>query len=198
MDMEADIAQKIPEIIGLAGFILWAAVERGFSLRNQQQGQGAGQDRGSYALISLCWYAAVFFSLLDAWSLGWTLFGAPLRGLQWAGAGLALAGVAIRFVARRELGRQYSVRVETSQEHRLVTGGIYRVLRHPAYLGLVCLFVGIPLSEGSWGGWLIALLGGIPAVLYRISIEEKSLRAWFGTAYEEYMQTTKRLIPFLW
>lgn len=192
------MAQRLPEIVGLIGFILWAVVERGFSLLNQQQSGGEQRDRWSYILISLCWYGAVFFSLLDAWSQGWTLMDSSLRALQWAGCGLTLAGIVIRFVARRELGRQYSVQVETSQAHRLVTSGIYRTLRHPAYLGLVCLLVGIPLCEGSLGGLLIALLGGIPAVMRRIQVEERALTAWFGRLYEEYRQTTKRLIPYVW
>ncbi|MDZ7721816.1 MAG: isoprenylcysteine carboxylmethyltransferase family protein [candidate division KSB1 bacterium] len=36
--------------------------------------------------------------------------------------------------------------VETSDTHELVTRGIYKTVRHPAYLGLSCLFIGIPLS----------------------------------------------------
>jgi protein-S-isoprenylcysteine O-methyltransferase Ste14 len=109
-----------------------------------------------------------------------------------------LGGLAMRILARKALGKQYSVHVETSKTHHMVTEGVYNVVRHPAYLGLVGLFLGIPLSEGSWGGLAIALVVGIPAIVYRIHVEEQSLREWFGKPYEQYREKTWRLIPYLW
>ena len=189
---------RIAQYVGGIGFILWALVERGFSLLNQAQGRGRGQDHGSYWLISACWYGATLFSLLDAWYWRWTTFGRPFWVVRGIGMLGVAGGIAIRILARRALGKQYSVRVETSDAHRLVTGGMYEVIRHPAYLGLVCLLLGIPLSEGSWGGIVIAVVGGMPAIVYRIGIEEASLREWFGQAYAQYQERTWRLIPYLW
>lgn len=88
--------------------------------------------------------------------------------------------------------------VATSEKHQLVTNGIYQSVRHPAYLGLLCLFLGIPLSMGSWGGLIIAVAAGIPTVIYRITVEERSLVKWFGEAYETYQQDSWRLIPHIW
>jgi len=189
---------RISEYIGLGLFILWAVVERGYFLSNQQQSEGRKQAEGSYWLISMFWYGAMIFSLLDAWSLVWTTFGAPFWILRGIGILLALCGITIRFLARRGLGKQYSVHIETSDTHKIVTSGIYKVVRHPAYLGLVCLFIGIPLIEGSWGGTILAAAGGIPAILYRIWIEEKSLSEWFGEQYQTYKKRSWRLIPYLW
>lgn len=189
---------RISEYIGLVAFILWAVMERGFSLLNLQQREGRKQEEGSYWLISLFWYGATIFSLLDAWSFGWTTFGAPLRLLRGSGMLLALCGIAIRFLARRDLGREYSVHVKTYDAHKLVTTGIYTMVRHPAYLGLLLLFMGIPLSEGSWGGTIVAAAGGIPAILYRIRIEEKLLSEWFGEPYRKYIERSWRLFPYVW
>jgi protein-S-isoprenylcysteine O-methyltransferase Ste14 len=188
---------RIPEYVGLAGFILWALVERGFSLSKQQQ-QGEKQEQGSYWLISLFWYGATLLAILDAWGLGWTTFGARLWILRGLGMLFILGGLAMRILARRALGKQYSVHVETSETHQMVTEGVYNTVRHPAYLGLMGLFLGIPLSEGSWGGLAIALVGGIPAIVYRIHVEEQALRTWFGKQYEQYQARTWRLIPYLW
>ncbi len=189
---------RIPEYVGLAGFVLWALVERGFSFLKQHQHQGQKQAQGSYWLISLGWYSATFFSILDAWRLGWTTFGARLWILRGLGMLFILGGLAMRILARRALGKQYSVHVETSETHQIVTESVYNVVRHPAYLGLVGLFLGIPLSEGSWGGLAIAVVGGVPAIVYRIHIEEQALRDWFGKQYEQYQARTWRLIPYLW
>lgn len=189
---------QIFEYLGLGTFILWSLVERGFTLTNQQQDQGHKQSRLSFWLISLFWYGTMLFSILDAWGLQLTLFAQPLWGLRITGLALAAAGLLLRFIARKDLGKQYSVHVETSNEHQLVTGGIYRSIRHPAYLGLLCLFLGIPLCMGSWGSLALAAAGGIPAVIYRINIEEKSLGEWFGEQYREYQTKSWRLIPYIW
>ena len=189
---------QIFEYLGLGAFILWSLVERGFTLTGQQQHQGRKQARFSFCLISLLWYGAMVFSILDVWGLQLTKFTQPLWGLRLAGLALAAAGLSLRFIARKDLGKQYSVHIETSDEHQLVTTGIYRTLRHPAYLGLLGLFLGIPLCMGSWGGLALAAGGGIPAVIYRITVEEKSLAKWFGDQYREYQQDSWHLLPYLW
>ena len=51
---------------------------------------------------------------------------------------------------------------------------------------------------GSLLGLIIAIVAGIPAIIYRIRIEEQALGNWFGDAYAEYAERTKRLIPGLW
>ena len=189
---------RIFEYIGLGGFILWAVLERSFSFSGQQQSKGQKQAQGSYWLINMGWYGAMIFSIVDTLGLKWMGFRTPLWVLRGLGTALTLSGIMIRFMARKALGKQYSVHVETSEAHKLVTVGIYTMVRHPAYLGLICLFLGIPLSMGNWGGLAIAVAGGIPAVVYRILIEEKSLGEWFGEQYEQYKKGTWRLIPYLW
>ena len=196
--MEPVNVVQIFQWIGLGGFIAWAVLERGFSLSKQQQTGGLRLAAASYWWISISWYASQFYALADSWMGGWTTFAALLWGLRGLGAALTLAGVALRFLARRELGKQYSVHVETSKKHQLVTTGVYQRLRHPAYLGLLCLFLGIPLCLGSWGGLGLAALLGIPAVVSRIRVEERWLREWFGEAYMRYAKHSWRLIPYVW
>jgi len=189
---------QLSQYIGLGGFILWAIVERGFHLAKQEQVQGEKESQWSFWLINLFWYAAMFLAILDVWGLEWTLFKSPLLGLRIVGILLILLGITIRILSRKILGKQFSVHVETSDEHTLITEGIYRRLRHPAYLGLLCLFLGIPLALGSWGGAIIALIGGTSSIVFRIIIEERSLEAWFGEDYKKYQADTWRLIPFIW
>jgi protein-S-isoprenylcysteine O-methyltransferase Ste14 len=69
---------------------------------------------------------------------------------------------------------------------------------HPAYLGLALLLLGIPLSSGSVIGLGIAIFGGIPAVLYRIRVEERFLVEIFGKQYQEYAEKTWKILPFIW
>lgn len=189
---------QISQYIGLGGFILWSLVERGFHLSKQKQEQGKKEAQWTYWLLNIVWYGAIILSILDVWGPGWTAFNAPFAGLRILGIFLILTGLGARFLSRKALGKQYSVHVETSEEHQLVTQGIYKHLRHPAYLGLLCLFVGIPLAIGSWAGVIIAVVGGIPAIIFRTNIEERSLSNWFGEAYKTYKKNSWRLIPFVW
>ncbi len=97
---------QIFQWIGLGGFIAWAVLERGFSLSKQQQTGGLRLAAASYWWISISWYASQFYALADSWMGSWTTFASPLWGLRGLGAALTVAGVALRFLARRELGKQ--------------------------------------------------------------------------------------------
>ena len=189
---------QLSELIGIGGLIMWAFTERGFTLLHQQQKDGVRESAVSYWLISLFWYGTMIYAFLDIWNMGWTDFDSNLIILRGLGILLVGFGVTLRFISRRVLGKYYSAHVETSDQHQLVTDNIYGKVRHPAYLGLMCLFLGIPLSLGSWGAVGIAMLGGLPAMIYRIKIEEQSLLKWFGQEYAEYIQKTWKLIPYIW
>ena len=189
---------QISQYIGLGGFILWSIVERGFHLTDQKQDQGNRKAQWTYWVINIFWYGAMILSILDVWGPGWTAFNSPLLGLHVLGVLLIFIGIAVRFLSRKALGKQYSVHVETSEKHKLVTEGIYKHLRHPAYLGLLCLFVGIPLAMGSWAGTIIAIAGGIPSIIFRTNIEENSLSEWFGEDFENYKKKSWRLMPYIW
>jgi len=78
------------------------------------------------------------------------------------------------------LKKEYSVLVKTSENHQLITIGINNKFRHPAYIGLLMSFVGIPLSLWSWSGLGVGIFCGIPAILYRINVEERFLLGVFG------------------
>ncbi|MGE2722241.1 methyltransferase family protein [Mycolicibacterium celeriflavum] len=87
------------------------------------------------------------------------------------------------------------VRVEEGQ--KLVSTGLYRLVRHPMYTGNVILVVGISLALGSYWGLLVV----IPAVLVlalRIRDEEKLLQNELA-GYREYTQEVRhRLVPGIW
>ncbi len=82
----------------------------------------------------------------------------PIEELRWMGIPLIVVGLIVRLVARPTLKKQYSAMVKTSENHQLITTGIYKKLRHPAYLGLMTLMLGIPLSSWSLAGLGIGIL----------------------------------------
>jgi len=75
-----------------------------------------------------------------------------------------------------------------------VTGGVYRVIRHPSYLGLLINSLGWGLAFRSGVGALLTAITVLP-ILARIRAEEALLRSQFGAEYTAYRIRTSRLFP---
>jgi protein-S-isoprenylcysteine O-methyltransferase Ste14 len=123
----------------------------------------------------------------------WTIGG---DGVRWMGVAVFTAGSLLRIWPVFVLGHRFSGLVAIQQGHTLVTGGIYRVIRHPSYLGLIAGSVGWGLVFRSTVGVLLAF-ALIPVLAGRIRAEEKLLSAHFGEAYERYRASTPMFFPRL-
>lgn len=113
---------------------------------------------------------------------------------RWIGVVLFAAGGALRLWPVFVLGRRFSGLVAIQQGHRLVTTGIYGIVRHPSYLGLLISTLGWVLAFRSVVGVLLTILMIWPLV-GRIRAEETLLAQQFGDEYEAYRARTARLIP---
>ena len=78
----------------------------------------------------------------------------------------------------------------------LVTVGIFHYIRHPMYSSLLCLLWGVLLRNVESGLLLVALFGSVMCVVAAL-IEERENLAYFGETYRQYMNNSKRFIPFL-
>jgi len=110
-------------------------------------------------------------------------------------AGVFFAGATIRAWAIRELGTRYSHRVVRIFDSDVVCSGPYRVLRHPAYAGMMLAnagFVGYFASPVSVAG--LTLLTA--AVLWRIRVEEDVLLR--SPEYRQFADNRNRLVPGVW
>lgn len=114
-----------------------------------------------------------------------------------AGLGLFWIGVYIRVVVMRTLGKYFLTDLRTLQDHRLIKHGIYKHIRHPAYLGTSLFSIGISLIFSSLSGFLL-MLALSSSYLYRIRLEESVLLEKFGDEYREYKKKTKKIIPFIY
>ncbi len=123
----------------------------------------------------------------------WTIDGDTVR---WIGVALFAAGGALRIWPVFVLGRRFSGLVAIQPGHTLVTSGVYGVIRHPSYLGLIVNSLGWALAFRSVVGVLLTALM-IPVLFARIRAEEALLRSQFGAEYETYRARTPRLIPSL-
>jgi protein-S-isoprenylcysteine O-methyltransferase Ste14 len=121
----------------------------------------------------------------------WTIDGDTIR---WLGVALFAAGGALRIWPVFVLGNRFSGLVAIQPGHTLVTSGVYGVIRHPSYLGLLINSLGWSLAFRSGIGVLLTLLL-IPPLIARISAEENLLRDQFRAEYNAYCSQTWRLIP---
>src|SRR5262245_5231431 len=124
----------------------------------------------------------------------WTVDGDTVR---WLGVVLFVVGGALRIWPVFVLGNRFSGLVAIQPGHELVTDGIYGVIRHPSYLGLMVSSFGWALAFRSMAGVVLAALTLIPLVA-RIRAEEALLQAQFGYAYDDYRARTSRMIPGLY
>jgi protein-S-isoprenylcysteine O-methyltransferase Ste14 len=158
---------------------------------------GVREDRGNRWVIA----ALAILGLLDAWLPAytdrhdfWTLDGEAVR---WLGVVLFAAGGTLRLWPVFVLGNRFSGLVAIQPGHTLVTSGLYNVIRHPSYLGLLVNSLGWGLAFRSGVGVLLAVLTFVP-IFARIRAEEELLRSEFGDEYRKYCARTSRMIPGLY
>lgn len=111
---------------------------------------------------------------------------------------IAAAGFIIRWTAITQLGKMFTVDVSISSMHTLKTDGIFNIVRHPSYLGLLLIIAGLALLLNNGVSFLIIVSPSFYAVNYRIFIEEKALTGEFGNQYLDYKSRVKKIIPFLY
>ena len=99
--------------------------------------------------------------------------------------------------AVRTLGRQWSYTARLVEDHRLVTNGPYRLVRHPIYTAMFGKLIATNFAFGHWLGLLLAGCVFVIGTIIRIRSEEKLLREAFGIQFEEYARQVPAFIPFL-
>jgi protein-S-isoprenylcysteine O-methyltransferase Ste14 len=117
--------------------------------------------------------------------------------MRWIGLVLAIAGMGLIFWSGMALGRLYSPEVTLQREHRLISEGPYRSIRHPRYLGGMVQGIGLSLLFRSWIGLVLTLVFFV-IVLFRIKDEEALMGKEFGETWTSYCEKTWRLVPFIY
>jgi protein-S-isoprenylcysteine O-methyltransferase Ste14 len=188
-----------PARVALAIVVVALTVAALFSGGNLSPGES--EDRGNRWVLAAFAVLGLLGAYLPAYCErhGIWLIAANAGGdaVRWLGVALSLVGGVLRLWPVFVLGYRFSGLVAIQPGHRLVTDGIYSVIRHPSYLGLVVASLGWGLAFRSCIGVILTLLT-VSVVVARIRAEEKFLQAHFGAEYERYRARTSRLIPRLY
>jgi protein-S-isoprenylcysteine O-methyltransferase Ste14 len=146
-------------------------------------------------VLELSLYIALFFiPFFDRHRIG-VFYG--VNFLRWLGAVFCLIGYGLIFWLGVVLGRQYSADVTIQVGHRLITSNIYRYIRHPRYLGIMALSLGVSLVFRCWIG-LLASIFFLSLLLYRIRDEEAAMHKEFGSEWEAYCHCSWHLLPYIY
>jgi protein-S-isoprenylcysteine O-methyltransferase Ste14 len=183
----------------LAGVVAMAAVRAPHIRRSIRVGVAAShRSRGDRVLVGLvslgfvlplAWIATPLLTFAD-----YGLTPAAFAG----GVAALLAGLWFLHHSHTDLGTNWSNTLEIRDQHRLVTTGIYRRVRHPMYLALLLYGLGQALVLPNWIAGPSFLIPFALLVAHRVRREEAMLRATFGMEYERYRAATRRLIPGVW
>ena len=174
----------------------WVALELVLRVREVVQGRGGrARDRATRVLIALSLGAAIVLAITARRHLPSLDLGVGGRVL---GVVVMWVGLGVRVWAVAALGRSFRTTVEVDPGQPVVSSGPYRWIRHPSYTGLLLIVAGFGLALGNWLSFLACLVVPLPALLWRIRVEEAELTGVLGDAYRTYQARTTRLLPRLW
>jgi protein-S-isoprenylcysteine O-methyltransferase Ste14 len=127
---------------------------------------------------------------------GWTP--PMLLGLQLLGAlGFALGWAAVLWATASNPCFDTTVRIREEGGHAVATGGPYRYVRHPGYVGAILYQLATPFLLGSWWA-LIPMLMSVPLYVLRTALEDRTLQDELE-GYGEYSREVRyRLLPGVW
>lgn len=134
------------------------------------------------------------------------------------GCGLVTLGSYIRYRCYRALGKHFTLELNVSDNHKLITHGPHAYVRHPSYTSALAVFIGSGCCYGSPGSWfrecqiVDTTWGGVLIVAYalfvsvatvvitsRLVVEDQLLRERFKEQWDAWAQKVPyRLVPFLY
>jgi protein-S-isoprenylcysteine O-methyltransferase Ste14 len=109
-----------------------------------------------------------------------------------------LLGEIIRWLSITQLAEAFTVNVTITKNHQLKTTGLYSIVRHPSYFGLLLVVLGLSIAMNSLYSIFLVCIPIFLVLAYRIKIEEIALIDEFKLTYKEYTKNTKRILPYIY
>lgn len=143
----------------------------------------------------LLWFSPLVYLINPKWMI-WSKIGLP-ESIRWVGVVIGIFCIFGVYWLFTSIGNSITPTSATRKEHKLITSGIYRYIRHPLYTIGSSIFITFGMMADNW---FIALLGILAFIgmAARTPKEEANLIEKFGSEYIEYMKHTGRFLPNLW
>ena len=157
------------------------------------------RDRGTKWLLYLNFIVCIFISFYNVSKKAFDfirMMKVPGFCIE-LGIGLMLLGIVIRVSAVLTLKKAFTLNVQVTSRQKLITLGLYRKIRHPAYTGSILSLVGVALALRNLLSVIIVFCCCIICYQIRITVEETVLENRFGDKYTSYKHNTYKLFPFV-
>ena len=153
-------------------------------------------DNISRLILPASFFLLVSMSFIDNQFSIYTFNASNSITFELIGIALLSIGLLVRSKAMHDLGKDFNYAISPPKE-KLCKRGVYKFVRHPAYLGSFLYSTGIPIIFLSKLGIYVAIFVFV-VIIYRINFEERILERAFGKKYVQYKRQTYKLIPLLY
>ena len=142
----------------------------------------------------ILWLSPLVYLINPNW-MNWSKIGLP-ESIRWLGVGIGVLCTFGIYWLFSSIGSGITPTSATRKEHKLITRGIYRWIRHPLYTIGSSFIISFGMMADNW---FIAAFGILAFILMasRTPKEEANLIEKFGDEYREYMKRTGRYLPRL-
>ena len=191
------MTESLAAAIWALGLVAWVAIRLPYR-RRARKIRIASAER-TLAERVLLPAATIGLAAIPAIYLATGIFGFadyPFRPwMGWCGLVVEVLFLMLFYASHRQLGRNWSVTLEIRDNHRLVTDGLYRYVRHPMYSSFWLWAIAQALLLPNWIAGLSGLLGVGLLYFGRVGAEEALMQKSFGEEYRVYAARTGRIIP---
>lgn len=194
--MAGNIELIINAIVGLSVFAVIAAVAVDFAFFQEKRKERVIKKSPVATFTMFCFFFLFYAIEKNSWGV-WELSNYGARAVMIA-AGLALmvTGAYVNIAGRFKLGGNWSDHIKIYLGHKMVSDGVYALVRHPLYASLIWMFYGSALVYSNWLAFLANTFIFVPAMYYRAKQEERLLiREFF--AYKDYQRKVGMFLPKL-
>ena len=190
----------VARIIYFLGLIAWIAIR--YPAQHRARKMGIARSAGGMRDRVLLFIAMIgqFFIPLIYVATGWPAFAdyGFFPAEAWLGVLVIVASLVLFRVTHKQLGRMWSVTLELRENHKLVTDGLYRYVRHPMYSSFTLFAVAQFLLLQNWIAGPAGLVCFGILFFMRVRREEQVMVETFGDEYRAYMRRTARIVPWIY
>jgi protein-S-isoprenylcysteine O-methyltransferase Ste14 len=190
----------VAKLLWLAGIVGWFVIRYPFQQRAARLGvvrsTGGTSDRIALGIAATGQFFLPLFYVVTG-QPAFADYGLhPVQG--WLGFAALVAALVLFRLTHKQLGRNWSVSLETRTQHTLVTSGLYGYVRHPMYSSFLLSAIAQVLLLPNWVAGPAGLVGIGVLFFYRVGREEGLMIETFGEQYRNYMSRTARIVPWFY
>jgi protein-S-isoprenylcysteine O-methyltransferase Ste14 len=150
-------------------------------------------------LLTLMWFGSLILPLIWVATPLLSFADYPLHPVPFfLGVVLFPIGLWLFYRSHADLDTNWSISLDIRENHSLVTSGVYRSIRHPMYTAIFLQAIGQALFVPNWIAGPFEFFAFALMFALRLGPEERMMLERFGSDYEDYMKTSKRLVPGVW